>query len=164
MSAPLHLESYFVEQLEYLARPDFDRGKPAEETRTIDWQVLQHKESKDRFMLKLRVELSGDGTRNARCRVLVGLVGFFLVEAECKGQQRADMLNLNAPSILYGIARQLVTDTTANGPWGKVFLPTADFVELARDKASRDRNREAARAPRVSERPRASARRKSKKP
>src|SRR5439155_22261424 len=57
------------------------------------------------------------------------LVGFFEV-AEAVPDDRIDRLvKTNGPSMLYGIAREVVRDITSRGPYLGVLLPSVSFYE-----------------------------------
>ncbi|MCX6842614.1 MAG: protein-export chaperone SecB [candidate division WOR-3 bacterium] len=132
---PLQLESFFVEALTYRAREGFDVKLPPCERVDVTPNVLLHKETPSRFMVRLEVRVGQQESSNARCELDLRLVGFFVLPEGLEPKIRAAMLVQNAPSILYGVARQVVTETTSNGPWGKVFLPTMDFVAMAANQA-----------------------------
>ena len=126
---PLQLESFFVESLTYRARQEFDRKRPPLESVTPSVVgPFVHRDSKLRFMTRLEVKVEQREYMNSRCELEVTLVGFFRLVAKLDKGTEGAMVAQNAPAILYGIARQLVAETTGNGPWGKVFLPTFDFT------------------------------------
>lgn len=129
---PLQLDGYFVESLTYQARRDFDPKSPAREavTPSAEGPFLREGDAR-RFMTRLRVTVGRRESSNSRCELELSLVGFFSLAENLKPKLRAAMLTQNAPSILYGVARQIVAETTGNGPWGRVLLPTADFVRPA---------------------------------
>ncbi|MEO0050518.1 MAG: protein-export chaperone SecB [candidate division WOR-3 bacterium] len=132
LSPLLHLDGFFIERLNYQALPTFNREQPPRETLSVDYSINKGRENS--YMLRLTIELGKGVEDNARCQLHLSIIGFFTIEEEIDERTRVNMLFLNAPSILYGIARQVVAETTGNGPWGKVFLPTVNFVELAKTK------------------------------
>lgn len=132
---PLQLNNYFVEKLEYEALPGFDPKQPGAEELTVDPDVFHVPNKPDDYMVRLRVSFAGPPKSNSRCRLSFGLVGFFSVAAGADEKVRNDMVFGNAPLILFGIARQVAAETTANGPYGKVILGTVNFTEVFRRKA-----------------------------
>lgn len=144
-TVPMLLESYFVESLSYRARPDYDRKLATQERIDVDFDAFAQQDSDKRVMVRLAVKVGTDQTTNARCELELSLVGFFVLADGLDVKMRGAMLAQNAPSILYGVARQVAAETTGNGPWGKVFLPTMNFFEIAQQKA-RAAKREVAQA------------------
>jgi preprotein translocase subunit SecB len=132
---PLQLESFFVEALTYRAREGFDLRQVPLERVDVNVNSLQHKDSPNRLMVRLEVKIGQQESSNARCELDLRLVGFFVLPEGLDAGLKAAMHSQNAPSILYGVARQIVAETTGNGPWGKVFLPTMNFVAAAGGKA-----------------------------
>jgi len=153
---PLLLESFFVENLTYQARQNFDRTQPPNESVRVDVKALSHKDDANRFMTRLHVSVGLPESRNPRCELNMDLVGFFVLPPGVTGDLRNAMIALNAPSILYGVARQIVAETTGNGPWGKVFLQTVNFAHAQNAAAhAKKQPRASAVEPIVCDRPRA---------
>ncbi|MBN2464615.1 protein-export chaperone SecB [candidate division WOR-3 bacterium] len=133
---PLQLSNYFVEKLEYEALPGFDPRKPGAEELTVDPDIYPVPDRPHEFMVRLRVRLAGPAKSNSRCRLGFSLVGFFAVGADADDKLKNEMVFVNAPLILFGIARQVAAEVTANGPYGKVILRTVNFTEVFRRKAA----------------------------
>ena len=135
MNPPLQLNSFFLEQLSYRATPlpEFDPSKPLEERHNVDYDIAPN--ASGGFTVRLSLGVTAEPGKNCRCQLTLSLIGFFSMAPGTDDKTRDSMLTLNAPSILYGIARQIVAETTGNGPWGKVFLGTADFVQIAKSKS-----------------------------
>jgi len=133
---PLLLSNYFVEKLDYEAVPGFNPAEPGAEVMAVDPDVYPVPDKPGMFMVRLHVALAGPPKSNSRCRLILSLVGFFQADAKAPDKLRNDMVFGNAPLILFGIARQVVAETTANGPYGKVILGTVNFTEIFRRKAA----------------------------
>lgn len=125
---PLQLESYFLESLNCHVRAEFDKKQVPLEQVDVKSDSFEHKETSNRFMVRLRVKVGQKDGSNARCELDMVVVGFFRLPGGLDQGMRITMHAQNAPSILYGVARQIVAETTGNGPWGRVFLPTMNFV------------------------------------
>ena len=134
-SVPLQLESFFVENLTSRACRDYDQKQTPKERVDVRSHAFTLQDPDKHIMVRLAVRIGTDQSANPRCELELSLVGFFVLAEGLDANLRAAMLTQNAPSILYGVARQLAAETTGNGPWGKVFLPAVNFVELARTKA-----------------------------
>ncbi len=157
---PLQLEAFFTEALSYQARQGFDATRAPRERVDVSHSEFALKDAPNHIMVRLKVRIGQQEEWNARCELELKLVGFFRLPEELDPRLSDAMRTQNAPSILYGVARQIVAETTGNGPWGKVFLPTVNFVAMAAKKAPPVRPaRAAADSPVVSDRP-ASAKRK----
>jgi preprotein translocase subunit SecB len=130
----LQVNNFFVEKLEYEALPGFDPKRPAAEGLTVDPDVFHLPNKPGDYMVRLRVSFAGLPKSNSRCRLSFGLVGFFSVAPDADDKVKNDMVFGNAPLILFGIARQVAAEVTANGPYGKVILPTVNFQEVFRRK------------------------------
>ena len=151
---PLQLENYFVESLTFQAKPGFDRSKPHSEQLDVKFSPLAHKEDPNRMMVRLDVAVAQRGSVNPPCELSLTLVGFFVLPDGLDEGMKSAMITLNAPSILYGVARQIVAETTGNGPWGKVFLPTFNFIDMTQKPLpSKASARAAAGVPVVSDKP-----------
>ena len=133
---PLLLSNYFVEKLDYEALPGFNPAEPGAEVMAVDPDVYPVPDKADMYMVRLRVALAGPPKSNSRCRLSLSLVGFFQVDTKAPEKLRSDMVFGNAPLILFGIARQITAETTANGPYGKIILGTVNFVEILKRKAA----------------------------
>jgi preprotein translocase subunit SecB len=134
MNSPLLLNVFFVENLSYRAAltSEFDPTKKSEELHGVDYDVTPN--GAGGFTVRLRVQVSAEPGKNCRGRLKLSLIGFFTLADGIDERLKNVMLTQNAPSILYGIARQIVAETTGNGPWGKIFLGTVNFLELAQAK------------------------------
>ena len=131
---PLQLEAYHVESLSYRMREAFDQKQVPLEQVDVKSDSFQHKDSPNRFMVRLEVKVGQKDGSNARCELDLSVVGFFVLPEGLDRTMQLAMHGQNAPSILYGVARQVVAETTGNGLWGKVFLPTMNFVAAAGGK------------------------------
>lgn len=133
---PLQLSNYFIEKLDYEAIPGFKPARPGAEKLKVDPDVFEIPGKPHDFMVRLRVSLAGPPKSNSRCRLSFSLVGFFHVDEKAPERLRNEMVFGNAPLILFGIARQVAAETTANGPYGKVILGTVNFTEIFERKAT----------------------------
>jgi len=133
---PLLLSNYFVEKLHFEALPKFDPNLPDAGAMSVDPDVFNVPNQPHDYMVRLGVSLSAPAGSNTRCRLNFSLIGFFRVDEAVPDKLRNEMVYGNAPLILFGIARQLAAEITANGPYGKVILGTVNFTEIFRRKAA----------------------------
>jgi preprotein translocase subunit SecB len=132
---PLLLSNYFVERMSYEALPEFNPAQPGAEELLVDPDVYPVHDKPGMYMVRLHVILAGPLKSNSRCRLDFSLVGFFQVDEKAPEKLRSELVFGNAPLILFGIARQVAAETTANGPYGKIILGTVNFTEIFRRKA-----------------------------
>jgi preprotein translocase subunit SecB len=130
--APLQLKFYFVSDLHFTTNKDFDVNKDPE-LRQNDFLVkpdIHPEPDKPReFQVVLTISHQAAAGTNAPYFFNVEVVGFFEV-AEAFPAERIDrLITVNGPSVLYGIARDVVRDVTSRGPYFSVLLPSVSFYE-----------------------------------
>jgi len=57
------------------------------------------------------------------------VVGIFQVDSGYAADNRAALVAANAPAVLFGMAREMLTNVTARGPYPAVCLPTVTFID-----------------------------------
>src|ERR1017187_10378335 len=60
-----------------------------------------------------------------------GYAGFFAVDPAYPVEKVPMLVETNAPSVLYGAAREMFCNLTARGPWGMVALPSQSLYKSA---------------------------------
>ena len=60
---------------------------------------------------------------------VVQVVGIFQVDSGYAADNRAALVAANAPAVLFGMAREMLTNVTARGPYPAVCLPTVTFID-----------------------------------
>jgi preprotein translocase subunit SecB len=149
----LLLEAYHVESLSYRMREGFDQKQLPLERVDVKSDSFLRKDAPNRFMVRLEVKVGQKDGSNARCELDLKVVGFFALADGLDQPMQLAMHSQNAPSILYGVARQIVAETTGSGPWGKVFLPTMNFVAASGGRAAAQPEQVAPEATTVADRP-----------
>jgi preprotein translocase subunit SecB len=91
-------------------------------------------ESRRDFLVPLSIDVNRRKADRDRLGYSVELriSGYFSVHGEERDDLVYGMVNLNAPAILYGIARGIVAQFTAFAPAGPVMLPSVNFAQIAR--------------------------------
>jgi preprotein translocase subunit SecB len=142
MLASLNLREYFVDEITVKANEQFKGRKSGKKdesgTLKIQFDVNQSKSSKSKYMLPLTVELNTPEMKGNSYPyyVYVAIRGFFSFVEDTDEETMAKMIALNGLSILYGVARGIVSQITGNGPFGKTILPSVNFVEILKEKIS----------------------------
>ena len=131
--APLQLENYFVKALRFELRAGFDSTPPPEEDFTLPdfdltTNIVQSKDNPRRCRCELYVALNEGPNYRFPYTFVVSLVGMFHVSEAYPEEQVALLLKVNAPSILYSAARELIYGISGRGGFAPVLLPSVSFV------------------------------------
>lgn len=140
MQSPLRLDEFVIESLHVRTRVDESpvRGSAHAPTLDVHADVLRAGEEL-RFLIPLTVRVNHKPAdyRLHGFALDLKLLGFFSFDQELDEDQVNHLITLNAPSILYGIARGIVAQVMALTNTGKHILPSVNFVELMRQRAER---------------------------
>ncbi len=142
MISPLQPNDYFVEQLTISSNPAFDSAAPLSDRTPgkIHCSVEYSRaiEVPDHFKVAIEVVVEPSTIAPAVDPYSVGLKmqgSFnFLPDSGMTEAQLERMATLNGLSILYGLGRGLVAQSTGVGQFGKYLLPSINFVELLQKK------------------------------
>lgn len=130
--APLHLTDYFITELLFTANSKFD---PKQEVpiQPDDFQIgietLPTKDDPRHWQVVLKLQHQPPAEANVPCRLTVEIVGYFVVMEGIKEDCIERLVQTNGPSMLYGILREVVRDTSARGPYPPVMLPSTSFYK-----------------------------------
>jgi preprotein translocase subunit SecB len=131
--ALLHLTDYFITDLHLSANSKFDSNQemslnfddfkatldlakaPAENNRS--WQII------------LKLQHQPPAEANVPYRFAAEIVGLFVVVDAVPEDYIDKLVRTNGPSMLYGILREVIRDTTARGPYSPILLPSTSFYE-----------------------------------
>lgn len=142
MISSLQLNNYFVEELSVRGNPAFepvgaDRN-PGQLSCSVDMaKGIEEDDGNYRIGITVAVRPAASRPSLDPYEISLRVVGFFsfLPAPDMKSEDKDRMATLNGSSILYGLARGLVAQTTGVGEFGKYFLPGVNFVELLKNKA-----------------------------
>lgn len=140
----LQLEGYYVTELTYKVRPlpgdpQFHmqggigvqhNGIYDAEPLTINVQAaaMQHPQELHRWQHVLTISSQPPPDRKYPYDFQITLVGYFTVSEQVPLERREAFVKINAASILYSAARELLATVTGRGPLPCVVLPTAVFL------------------------------------
>ena len=134
MISPLQLSNYFVKELSYRSNPAYQaepKVRNAGEI-TCNMELQTALNSPDHFMvaLVLTVEPSAVPPALDPYHIHMRIEGNFNFspEADIPQSEKERMVSLNGSSILMGLARGLVAQTTGVSEFGKYLLPTVNLV------------------------------------
>jgi len=135
MLAQLNIEEYFVEELRVKANPDYRGGEGHEGTVSVSFNI-KRKGTEPLFMIPMviNVNKTKKAFETSPYQIVLKITGLFSFKEGTDEETIKKMINLNAPAMLYSIARGIVSQATAQSLHGKFILPTVNFVELIKKK------------------------------
>lgn len=132
--SPLHLRLYFIKSLRFALKPGFDQEFKAEavEASSPRLKVNVHAERDEddpmEWRCDLSIETSDDTAHDFPYTFSVALSGLFHVDEKYPAENAEMLARVNAPSVLYSAARELLASVTGRGLYPPVLLPSASFV------------------------------------
>lgn len=152
--SPLQLESYFVAESHIVAQVEFEAPETPEELITrvqdalhVGVKLFDSQDDSSRRALELSVSLHEENQNALPYLVTLTVVGFFRLAPEYRPDDKAhlaDLWDINAPSVLYGVAREILSSFTCRGPYPSICLPSVTFAtppikeEAPKDEAESD--------------------------
>lgn len=128
--SPLQLESYFATDIRMSAHRDFDSKSEA----TLDPSIIeltpecwQVKDEERAWGASIKLCYEPPSGTIAPYSFSISLFGRFRIDDSYPVGQIKKLVSTNAPSVLYGIAREMVRHITTQGPFNAVMIPTASF-------------------------------------
>ena len=140
--SPLIIENYFVKKIQLELNPGFDRSNEPERSETeanirVDLESEKYPEDLNRWRFELSVHSNEVSPEDSPFTFDVILVGIFRVD-ESFPEDKADMLaQINAPSVLYSAARELIISITSRSSYSPILLPSVSFVPEAEKEAEK---------------------------
>ena len=128
--SPLQLEHYFVVESHVTASREFKAAEPPY-VRAEDIVVvpeIKPTEQDRRWEVTLRIQFTPGPEVNTPYFFTLELVGFFGADETYPAERLERLVATNRPTILFGIAREVVRNLTGHGPHPPMILPTASFV------------------------------------
>ena len=132
MQAQLNINDYVVEELTVRGNADYKKTEKAHEGQIDIAFNAKRKDKEPLFMITMLIELnkSKQDFANNAYYVFIKINGFFGFPKDTGEETMQKMISLNGLVMLYGMARGVVAQATANGAHGKFILPAVNFIEL----------------------------------
>jgi len=130
-TSPLQLERYYLTELHYEANDALQLKEMPELTLESAVGIGRQSDDERRFRVQLKVSFWPVTTDLIPQKGSVTFTGFFAVAPAYPIEKVAMLVETNAPSVLYGAAREMFCNLTARGPWGMVALPSQSFYKSA---------------------------------
>ena len=130
--SPIQLDHYIVPRFGFHTNPNFDPGSVDElplDNFEVEHDVRRNPDQPDKWSVDLRIRqnLPEDDTCFPYAFSL-HLLGLFTVLAEDWDDEQVEkVIGTNAPSMLFGVARELVRNFTSAGPHAPLLLPSISF-------------------------------------
>ena len=136
MRALLDIDDFFVEELAVKANPEYPKEASGDNKVSISFDI-KRKGKEPLFMISMSIDVnkSKKAFLTAPYQLHLKLNGFFSFPEGTEEETIKKMIGLNGLVILYGTARGIVAQATANCLHGKFILPSVNFVELVKKKA-----------------------------
>lgn len=129
-ASQLLLDQYYLEELRFSLDEKyvFEEKDVALLAEDLDVKVeaLRHPTDPLQWFFKLGVVLN-DKTSKFPYDFALRLAGFFEVSKDCKPDMIEQLVMINAPSILYAAARELLAIISARSRYLSIFLPSIRF-------------------------------------
>lgn len=132
MQALLNINDYFVEELTVRGNANYQKTAKEQKGKINLSFNVKRKGKEPLFMITMTIELNKpkQALASSPYYVYLKIDGFFDFPKETDEETMQRMIGLNGLVMLFGIARGVVAQVTANGPHGKFVLPAVNFVEL----------------------------------
>jgi preprotein translocase subunit SecB len=138
-ASKLQLDHYYVEELHFALTDRF--GVEAIQTEIplsaedIDVTVEAGQNPDDELEWYFRLKITLDDKESKfPYEFTVQLSGFFNVSKDCEPEMRQPLATVNAPSILYGAAREMLATASARSRYLSIFLPPIRFFGMIKEQ------------------------------
>lgn len=117
------------------ANPAFEGTNDPKATVAFQHTSARHASDPSRIRVELRARISSEDNEPRRKPywIEIAVAGYFKSREEKPGGEVPWLLVENALTILYGVARGIVTSVTGSGPYGKFLLPTITFARATEE-------------------------------
>ena len=138
MQALLDIEQFFVHEIIVKENPKYKPKKIQEGETNVAFNI-KRKGSERLFRIYMTVQVGKlkKVTITNPYHISLKLTGYFRFLEDTDEETISKMISLNGSSILYGVARGVVAQATANCMYGKFILPAINFVELLRKELAK---------------------------
>lgn len=139
MLALLEIDEYFVDEFSLEVNPVCAFKEEYDSDFDVDFSIARSSDGKPKFEVKLFLEVNKKDEifSKAPYRIDLQVTGYFHFDEGTDENKIKTMITPNGLAILYGIARNLVSQMTGVGRYGRFLLPSVNFIEIIKDKAKR---------------------------
>lgn len=136
MQAQLNLNDYYIDEFSFVANRDHVPSETICGTIDMDFDISRNADNPLDFMIVLKVDVNPREEDFKKCdyRIHLKLSGFFSFADGTTEDRISSMIAPNGLSMLYGVARGFVGNTTATSWHGKFVLPSLNLTEMINRK------------------------------
>ena len=140
MLAPLNFDEYFVDNLSIQGNPSYHPADEQEVDFSIDYEIGRANDGTPAFELRLLVDVNQreEFFRQSAYRIHLEVTGYFHFP---EGTDEKDINRIVLPnglSILYGIARSTISQSTGVARFGRFLLPSINLIEVIKNKKKKE--------------------------
>lgn len=140
MLALLELDQYYIDEFSLEVNPSYPPTEEQEIDLDIDFEIGRADDGLPHFEVKLIIDVNASEERFRSCAYRIRLLvsGYFHFSEGTDEGQINRLILPNGLSILYGIARNTISQSTGVSRFGRFLLPSVNLIEVIKDKAKRD--------------------------
>lgn len=130
--SPLHLTDYFLTELHFSANSKFDANQEVVlnfDDFQVGVQTSAKAENKREWQVIVRLQHQPAAEANVPYRITAEMIGLFVVVNSFPEERIEWLVTTNGASILYGMLREVIRETTARGPYAAILIPSASFYD-----------------------------------
>ena len=136
MQSLLNIDEYFVEEILVKTNADFkkqkrgERGELEEKGEIKTTVNIKRRGNEPIFMIRMVIKVNNTKKSfvNAKYQILLDIKGFFSFAKNTDEETISKMIHINGSTILYGVARGVIAQITANCEYGKFILPAMNLL------------------------------------
>jgi preprotein translocase subunit SecB len=140
MHSPLEIENYFVEEVAFRVNTELKDIEDKPGIVDVDFNIRRDQDNPMNFNIQMSVDLNKEAKvfADSAYQINLKLVGFFHFVDGIDEDTISKMIAPIGLSILYGTARGIAAQVTANSWYGKVVLPSVNFIEIIKKRLEVD--------------------------
>jgi preprotein translocase subunit SecB len=137
IQAPLQLVDYWVNSIEVRASTTFDSKSPVElDASSIDVvtdvqpiPAENTAENGTSWRVVLRLEQAFAENKNIPYSFALDMVGIVAAHPDLTNDRLDRAVQVNGPSMLFGVAREILRAATGRGPYAPLIIPSTHFLQ-----------------------------------
>jgi preprotein translocase subunit SecB len=136
--SPLQAETIFFTHLQIESNPSPDKQGAMDIEAECECKLQDEKARRWTVVLTLKSENTG-----ANYLFNIQLFGGFQVHKEYPADKVQQLVEVNGPAVLFGVAREMLHTITNRGPHAKIILPTVNFIDNQTKPHTEDKKKKA---------------------
>lgn len=137
--APLQLLDYYMTSLSVRANPAFHPEKMVDldyESIQVTHTVTLHSDQDSEkvgsiWCIGLTIQQALPKEKNIPYGYDLNLMGYIAVHPDIQGESLTRVIHTNGPSMLFGVAREMIKSVTSKGPFAATVIPSTTFYSPA---------------------------------